>query len=288
MDDALTVEQQRSLAPLCWFGTGGAAQFYVEPRTLAELVATVRRATAAGLPLRVLGEGANVLIPDEGVRGFVLRLVGPEFECVSRDGSLVVAGGGVKLSRLIAYTISEGLSGLEGLAGVPASVGGACVCNAGGKEVDIGLRVAWIDVLSGGKVTRLTAQDVKFDYRASGLGQSDIVMRAAFKLRAECAEVVRAHYVEALRTKKARQPLDQNSGGCAFKNPRGLSARALIAEAGLAGYRIGGASVAPSHANFLVTGPGATSSDISRLMDDVQVAVHSRFGVMLEPELHLW
>ncbi|MBI2900746.1 MAG: UDP-N-acetylmuramate dehydrogenase [Planctomycetes bacterium] len=263
------------LGPLTTMKVGGPAAFFAEPRTLDELAA----ATSLGVPIRVLGAGADLLVNDGGVPDLVVRLT----RMHARRGLYVEAG--ANLPNLVKETVAEGLGGLECLAGVPATVGGAVAMNAGGRHGEIGDAVRFVDVLEDGRIRRLSHDEVGFRYRGTALADR-IVVGVEFDLRPDPA--ARARYEEILAAKKATQPLGCSNSGCMFRNPPGLSAGRLIDEAGLKGAGVGGARVSRKHANFFVNDGIATASDVFRLIDLVRDQVRRRTGIELELEVVVW
>lgn len=282
------VERDVALAPLTWFGLGGAAAYVFHPRDAEELASFVRRAADESLPYRVLGEGANVLVRDDGIDGVVVRLDQPGFRRVERDGHLVTAGGGASLMPLVKYCTDEGLSGLENLAGIPATVGGAARMNAGGRFGEFGSLVREVTVLDrNGDLRSLSNDECGFRYRGSNLGDY-MVIDATLELTPEAPASVRQRYDEVFEFKRSTQPIAERSAGCIFKNPRGQSAGALIDRAGLKGTRRGGAMVSPRHANFIVTERDARSLDVLHLIDLVRDRVMREFSTELEVEVDIW
>lgn len=260
------------LAPHTTMKIGGPAEFFFEPRSIEELAAVDR-------PCRILGSGANLLVRDVGVRGIVIRLS----KLNARRGLYVEAG--ANLATLVKETVGEGLAGLECLAGVPASVGGAIAMNAGGRHGEIGSVVKCVDVLDGGVVRRLTREEVGFRYRGTALG-ARVVLGAEFELRPD--PDARRRYDEILAAKKATQPLGCRNAGCMFRNPAGLPAGRLIEEAGLKGAAVGGVHVSRKHANFFVNDGSGTADDVFRLVDLVRGTVRHRLGAELELEIIVW
>jgi UDP-N-acetylmuramate dehydrogenase len=276
------------LAPYTWFKIGGPAQYFVQPRNVDELVGVVRCCRDLQLPVRVLGGGSNVLVRDEGVSGVVIRISGEGFSGISVDGSTIRCGSGAMLSQLISQSVKAGLAGLETLAGIPGTVGGALHGNAGGRGGDIGQFVKSVTVLTakGEQVTR-AEDELSFAYRQSSIDELAI-LEAVFQLQPDDPDEI----IRRMRTlwimKKATQPLSFQSAGCIFKNPRGISAGALIEQAGLKGTRIGEAEISDRHANFIVAHPGAKSDDVLRLIDLARSKVGEQFGVDLELEINIW
>ncbi len=255
---------------------GGPADFLVEPRGDEELSAVFRAAAECGLPVRLLGGGANLLVRDEGVRGAVVRLANLN----RRDGDRVEAGH--SLPRLVRQTLAEGLGGLDGLAGVPGTVGGAIRMNAGGRHGEIGSVVRYVDVMTpAGEFRRVPRSEAGFRYRGNGL-DGDVVVAAGLDLRPD--PEARGRYEAVMAEKRKSQPLDRPSAGCVFKNPPGMHAGRIIDACGLKGTRVGGARVSERHANFIVNEGGAAASDVFRLID----LIREKAPVPLELEVQVW
>jgi UDP-N-acetylmuramate dehydrogenase len=276
------------LAALTWMKVGGVAQYLVEPRTHDELQRVVEFCHAGEIPVRVLGGGSNVLIRDEGVSGAVIRLTSDEFAKVSVDGTVVTAGSGALLSNVISESVKAGLAGLDTLVGIPGTVGGALKGNAGGRSGDIGQFVSSVTVLTAKGERFVRKEDeLSFAYRKSSVNEL-VVLEAAFQLKPGSPEEITQRMRKLWIMKKASQPLASQSAGCIFKNPRGLSAGALIDQSGLKGTRVGNAEISDRHANFIVTHEGATADEVLRLIDVVRSKVAEQFGVDLELEIQIW
>ena len=276
------------LAPLTWLRIGGPAQYLAEPRNPAELEALLKACAEEELPVHVLGSGSNVLVRDEGVSGVVLKLTSPEFSRVAIDGATVRAGCGVLLSHLVVETVDAGLAGMETLVGIPGTLGGAIRGNAGGRSGEIGQFVRSITVLTstGHRFVR-GADELKFAYRSSSVTDL-IILEAELGLTKEDPDEIAKRMRKLWIMKKSTQPLSFQSAGCIFKNPRGLSAGALIEQAGLKGTRVGQCEVSDRHGNFIVTYEGATSADVLRLIDLVRTKVAEKHGIDLELEIQVW
>jgi UDP-N-acetylmuramate dehydrogenase len=275
-EEGVPVRTQVPLAPYTTMKVGGPAEYFIEPRDEEELARVVRAARDCDVPWRVLGSGANLLVRDGGVPGAVLRLT----RFTRREGLHVQAG--YNLAKLVKETVTEGLGGLECLAGVPAAVGGAVRMNAGGRHGEISDSIRYVDVMDpDGSLRRLAAAEVGFRYRTTGLGPS-VVVAAGFALAPDPG--ARERYERVLGDKKRSQPLGSPSAGCMFRNPPGGHAGRVIDECGLKGERVGRAHVSRKHANFIVNEGGATASDVLRLVD----LIRSRVPVPLELEVLVW
>ncbi len=267
---------------------GGRARYLFRPRDAEQLARLLTRARDEGAPVKVLGGGANVLISDDGVDGVVVRLDQPAFREVKRDRGRIEAGAGVDLMPLARECSDLGLSGLESMAGIPATLGGAVRMNAGGPRGEFGRVVREVRVLRpDGEIETWPHDRVGFGYRQSDLGDH-IVLAVQLELVEDDPERVRGAFDENFAQKKRTQPLAEQSAGCVFKNPPGGSAGALIDRAGLKGARIGGARVSERHANFIIAGEGATASDVLHLIDLIRERVRKVFDTELEIEIEVW
>lgn len=282
------LEHNKPLAPLTWLKVGGPAQYYLEPRTPNELAAIIRCCHENDIPVHLLGGGSNLLVRDEGVSGAVVKLQGDAFSEISVDGNIVRAGAGALLSNVISHAVKAGLAGLENLTGIPGTIGGALKGNAGGRNGDIGQFVQSVRVVTTkGEIFTRTDDELSFGYRTSSINELAI-LDAVFELSPDEPEEITRRMRTLWIMKKATQPLSFQSAGCIFKNPRGLSAGALIEQAGLKGTKIGRASISDRHANFIVTEDGATYEDIHRLIELAKSRVTEQFGVELELEIQIW
>jgi UDP-N-acetylmuramate dehydrogenase len=282
------VRRDEALAPHTWFGLGGPAEFFAEPRNADELQALVRYCHDENIPLRLLGGGSNVLVRGEGVPGMVVHLAAPEFCEIQVQGPVLTAGGGAKLGHVISVAVREGLGGLETLVGIPGTIGGALHGNAGSRGGDIGQWTCQAEVMTrSGEINTRQREDLVFAYRQSSLDEL-VILKAKFELEPDDPTELTKRMQKQWIVKKAAQPMGHQSTGCIFKNPRGMSAGELIEQAGLKGARIGGAEVSTRHANFIVAEQGATSNDVLRLIDQMRSRVAERLGVELELELEIW
>jgi len=289
------VHRHAPLAPLTTFKVGGPADWLIEVRTADETKAILSIAKAAGVPVRPLGGGSNVLISDHGVRGIVLRFRGGE---VTRlDDGHIRADSGVTINGLVRWTITHGAAGLEAWAGTPGTVGGAVYGNAHFKGRLISELVTDVTLVSrNGEPLHVTAAEMEFGYDYSRLHHSgEIVVDADFRVSDGDSVALRAVARESLAFRKRTQPLESASAGCIFQNPDpardqvpdGIpaSAGALVDRAGLKGAREGRALVSPTHGNFIVNEGGATAADIRRLIARCKAEVQTRFGVDLREEI---
>jgi UDP-N-acetylmuramate dehydrogenase len=282
------VRTDELLAPHTWFKLGGPARYFAEPTTVDELAAVVRRAGEESMGVRMLGGGSNLLVRKPGVPDVVVRLSNPAFTKITPAKNQLAAGGGAKLGHVISAAVRDGLAGLETLVGIPGTVGGALHGNAGSRGGDIGQWVCQATLMTEtGEILSRNRDELVFAYRESSLDELAI-LDVKFQLEQDNPEELTKRMQKQWIVKKANQPLDHQSAGCIFKNPRGMSAGMLIDQAGLKGTRIGGAEISDRHANFIVTDNGATSDDVLQLIDQVRERVFERLGVELELEIEVW
>jgi UDP-N-acetylmuramate dehydrogenase len=276
------------LAMHVWFQLGGPAEYFAEPETVDQLVELVRRCHEEGVPMRLLGQGSNILVRDEGVPGMVFRLTAPAFCDIRINGHTLVAGGGALLGRTVTTAVYQGLAGLESLVGIPGTVGGALHGNAGTRGGNIGQWTIHANVITAtGEICQRAGDELVFGYRQSSLDDL-VILEASCELDEDDPKDLSRRMQKQWILKKASQPMGHQSAGCVFKNPRGASAGELIDHAGLKGTRIGGAVVSDRHANFIVAEPECTSQDVLRLIDVVRSQVRDRMGVDLELEMEIW
>ncbi len=277
-----------SLSDRTWFKLGGTAQNFCAPNDIEELRAVLMWAKDTGSPIRMLGGGANLLVRDGSVDGLVLSLSQPNFCKIEIEDARVKVGAGVDLMQLSRDCSYQGLAGLECLAGIPGTVGGAIAMNAGGRFGCIGdvvERVRLID--ADGVIVDCSAKEMQFAYRRSSLG-GRLVIGAVLRLRQEAAVVVKGRFQDNWRYKKESQPLAAHSAGCVFKNPEGHSAGQLVDAAGLKGFRRGKARVSDVHGNFIVADEGACASEVLEVIEHVRSAVESHSGIRLDTEIAIW
>lgn len=282
------LQHDKPLAPLTWMNLGGPAQFFLEPRDQAELQKVVVCCHENSIPIHVLGSGSNLLVRDEGVSGAVIRLANASFAELTVEETTLRAGSGALLSQAISASVRAGLAGLEVLAGIPGTIGGAIRGNAGGRSGEISETARSVTAMTAkGEIVSRSGDDLSFGYRSSSITEP-FVLEGTFQLRADDPDEITARMRKIWIMKKASQPLADQSAGCIFKNPRGESAGKLIDQAGLKGTRLGGAEISDRHANFIVTHDGCKSDDVQRLIDLVRSKIAEQFGVDLELEIQVW
>ena len=286
-DWAGSIRREISLRRLTTLGVGGRAAYAFFPRDVKDLRAALRFCRCEGLPVRVLGDGSNVLVSSRRFPGAVVCT--RSLKGMRVEGDRVAVAAGESLIRTIAWTLRNDRVGLETLVGIPGSMGGSVRMNAGGRHGCIGDHVhavTGVNVLTGEEVHR-DAAACSFGYRTSSLGDL-VVTQVELALATGDGKAGRFRARAVLDEKRRTQPLRARTAGCVFKNPPGDSAGRLIEEAGLKGLRCGGARVSPRHANFIVTGPDARADDVGGLIRTVRRRVSERFGVTLELEIDVW
>jgi UDP-N-acetylmuramate dehydrogenase len=287
-DFAEILKLQEPLAPYTLFKMGGPAEAMVQPRTVAELAAVVRRCCERKLPLRILGAGCSVLVRDEGVRGVVLRLNGPPFTDIAAQGRRLRVGCGASVAALIAAAARHGLTGLEHLVGMTGSVGGAVRLNIGDRAGEIGQFVQSVVILDNqGHVQTRERDELSFAHRSSNL-DDPVLLTAEFELETDNTDAIVKRLRKAWIQRKASHPFSYQAATRMFKNPPGLSAAALIEQAGLVGTKVGGAEVNDRDANYVVVEPGSSARDVLRLLDLVRNRVLEQGKVDLEQEITVW
>lgn len=265
-------------------GIGGPAKWYAEPKSLAELKKILHFSEEKNLPLFFLGAGSNLLVSDTGIHAVVVRLRGT-FEQFQFSGNEVRTGAGVMLPTLVKSCAEKGLAGAEPLIGVPGTVGGALVMNAGTRELEIGKITKSVEILDKEKnLQTIPAEKIRFEYRSSSL-LGAILCFATLQLKPGKKGAIIQTIEKFLLTRRETQPIGTKNVGSIFKNPEGAFAAELIEKAGFKGKKLGNAQVSPKHANFIVNLGGAKANEVKGLIQEIQKAVKEKFGVGLEPEI---
>ena len=286
----LELRFDESMAKHTSFRIGGPAEVMAFPKSKEELSQLLKVSALLDIKPAILGAGTNVLAPDAGLPGLTICLK----DCMDGmerigDTDIRVAAG-VTMTRAAVFAANLGLSGLEFAHGIPGTVGGGVYMNAGaygGEIKDVCTAVEVMDM--DGNVRTLTGDEMAFSYRHSALEESgDIVLSADFQLTAAPVEEIRGKMKELMGKRSASQPLDLPSAGSAFKRPVGGYAAALIDQAGLKGFTVGGAAISTKHAGFAVNVGGATAEDVKNLLKQVSNIVFERAGIRLEPEVRIW
>jgi len=282
------VSENHPLARHTWYKIGGPARYFVRPRTPEELQSAVARCVENNISIHVLGLGANLLISDEGVDGAVFRFDEEYWRRVKFEGAMLDVGAGVDMQKLIIRTVRQGLAGIECLAGIPGTIGGGVRMNAGGKYGDLGAFVQTVTVMDDeGTIFQRTRDDLIFDYRHTNIN-ARFILGATLALEEDDPERIMKRTKEIWMFKQNSQPLNTKNAGCVFKNPRGLSAGALIDQAGLKGMRVGGAEISQKHANFIIAHPGCLADDVKRMIAIIKEKVWEKNEIVLETEVQIW
>ena len=283
----LVIRTEEPMSKHTTFRIGGAAEVFAAPdaRELPQLLAMAK---GADVPVTVIGNGSNLLVGDRGIRGLVIE-IGERMSEVRIEGTILVAGAGALLSKAAQTAAAAGLGGLEFAAGIPGSVGGAVVMNAGAYGGEMKDVLQNVKVLTEeGELLILTTEELELGYRHSCVPERKyIVVEATMELSAKPEEEIRACMAELRAKRVEKQPLEYPSAGSTFKRPEGYFAGKLIMDAGLRGYTVGGAQVSEKHCGFVINKGGATAADVRQLMQDVHDRVKEQFDVELEPEVKM-
>lgn len=268
------------------FRVGGAADFFVEIGSPDELMDIIHYLTETDRAYFILGNGSNLLVGDKGYDGVILHL-GERFNGITVEGNTITAKAGALLSTVAKTAAKNGLSGMEFAAGIPGTMGGAVVMNAGAYEGEMKQIVTKVTVMTrDGEILELDNETMEFGYRTSIIkNRPFIVLSAVISLEKGDAASIQDKMDDFNRRRRSKQPLEYPSAGSTFKRPEGHYAGKLIMDAGLRGYRIGGAQVSEKHCGFIINVGNATAADISELMDEVAERVEEQFSVTLEPEI---
>jgi UDP-N-acetylmuramate dehydrogenase len=282
------VKKDCPLNDYTWYRLGGQADWLLCPTTTEQLGTVMKRCTENDMPIHIMGNGSNLLVSDEGVRGAVIKPGGEIFSRYEFQDNTLTAGAAADLQKIVQESVRRGMGGLESLAGIPGTIGGAVKMNAGGRFGDIGTSVHSVQVMDKqGDIFEKSKPELVFDYRQVNI-TANVILNATLHLAQDDPEELLKTIKEVWIYKKNTQPLDTRNAGCIFKNPRGLSAGVLIDRVGLKGQKVGGAVVSEKHANFIVTEKGCKSADVKALIEKIQHKVKEQFDVELELEIEIW
>ena len=268
------------------FRVGGPADFFVTPKAKEEVRDVIRVCKELGMPYYIIGNGSNLLVSDAGYRGVIIQIY-KEMNEVRVEGDLVKAQAGALLSGIAAKALAAELTGFEFASGIPGTIGGACVMNAGAYGGEMKGVLESVTVLTGeGEIIELGRNELELGYRTSVIAKKGyIVLGAVLKLERGDGEKIKAYMDELKEKRVTKQPLEYPSAGSTFKRPEGYFAGKLIEDAGLRGFQVGGAQVSEKHCGFVINRDHATAADIMELMRQVQIRVKENSGVDLEPEV---
>ena len=282
------VKRQELLKNHTSFRIGGPATLFIEPQDIADLKLLLDLLKRYKISTLLIGAGSNILVSDQGVKGAVLRLSAPYFKSINFKNNYCSVGAGVLLNNLVASAQKRDLAGLEFLVGIPGTVGGALVMNAGAQGKNIQDLIQNVTVMDGrGRIKTLNKKKIKFGYRYSSLSPY-IVIGARLKLTPGRRTQIRKKIKEYWDYRKLTQDCTLPSAGCVFQNPPGHCAGKLIDLCGLKGKKLGGACISQKHANFILNLGDAQARDVLRLMDMIRKKVKHKFSITLKPEIKIW
>ena len=282
------IRADEPLAPLCSLQMGGSAKYFVEPTTIDELRSVVVQCDQQQIGIRLLGDGSNVLVPDNGYDGMVIQLAAAAFSSIEVIENGIKCSGGCKLAHFVSTAAREGFSGPERLVGIPGTIGGALHGNASANGGDIGQWTESAEVLTrGGEILVRSASEMNFGYRRSSLSEL-VILNATFRFEKEDPVELTKRMQQLWISKKASSPPATTRCTYLFKDPGGVSAASLIEDAGLKQIQKGGLRLDQNNPNFLIAGPNASSNDAVELIDEIREVVKSKTGVELEVGVEIW
>ena len=272
----------------CKFRAGGTAKYYVIPDEYTKVRDVLRLCVEENIPYYVIGNGSNLLVQDDGFDGVIIE-IDSALAKIEINGNEIVAKAGAKLSKIAVKALNESLTGFEFAHGIPGNLGGAVTMNAGAYGGEMKDVLKWVKVLdNNGEMKTLKAEELELGYRTSIIVKEKmIVLEACIELHEGNRDEIEMHMKELMAKRKEKQPLEYPSAGSTFKRPEGYFAGKLIQDAGLKGYRVGGAMVSEKHSGFVINYDNATATDIINLMKDVRKKVYEEFQVTLEPEVKI-
>ena len=284
--DAAKVQKDEPMKKHTTFRIGGPADYFIMPSNEKELAETIRVCREFSIPIYIVGNGSNLLVGDKGFRGAIIQLY-KSMGTFQVEGNQITAQAGCSLAQIANAALDAALTGFEFAAGIPGTLGGAVVMNAGaygGEMKDVLTEVTVMD--EEGEIVTLPADKLELGYRTSIIKTAGyIVLEAKLQLKEGNPEVIRETMKDLTIRRTTKQPLEYPSAGSTFKRPEGYFAGKLIMDSGLAGYQVGGAQVSEKHCGFVINAGGATARDVRTLMDNVRDIVYKKYGVTLEPEV---
>lgn len=269
------------------YGIGGPADLMIFPKSKQDLIKVIEIINENKIQLTILGSGSNVLVSDNGIRGAVISLKN-SLKQIEVDDNILYAECGTMLGKIVKHAVKNNLIGLENLNGVPGTLGGALIMNAGAWGGEISENLIHVEVInSKSEIQKIQKKDLNFSYRQSSFNKDDILLSAKFNLKKADKDIIKENFIEAQSGRKKSQPLNKRSAGSLFKNPKNNSAGKLLDEAGLKGFSIGGAKISEKHANFFINDGDATSKDMLMLIKKAHKEVKDKFNVNLSLEVKL-
>ena len=269
------------------YGIGGPADLMIFPKSKQDLIKVIEIINENKIQLTILGSGSNVLVSDNGIRGAVISLKN-SLKQVEVDDNILYAECGTMLGKIVKHAVKNNLIGLENLNGVPGTLGGALIMNAGAWGGEISENLIHVEVInSKSEIQKIQKKDLNFSYRQSSFNKDDILLSAKFNLKKADKDIIKENFIEAQSGRKKSQPLNKRSAGSLFKNPKNNSAGKLLDEAGLKGFSIGDAKISEKHANFFINDGDASSRDMLMLIKKAHKEVKDKFNVNLSLEVKL-
>lgn len=269
------------------YGIGGPADLMIFPKSKQDLIKVIEIINENKIQLTILGSGSNVLVSDNGIRGAVISLKN-SLKQIEVDDNILYAECGTMLGKIVKHAVKNNLIGLENLNGVPGTLGGALIMNAGAWGGEISENLIHVEVInSKSEIQKIQKKDLNFSYRQSSFNKDDILLSAKFNLKKADKDIIKENFIEAQSGRKKSQPLNKRSAGSLFKNPKNNSAGKLLDEAGLKGFSIGDAKISEKHANFFINDGDATSKDMLMLIKKAHKEVKDKFNVNLSLEVKL-
>ena len=269
------------------YGIGGPADLMIFPKSKKDLIKVIEIINENKIKLTILGSGSNVLVSDNGIRGAVISLKN-SLKQIEVDDNILYAECGTMLGKIVKHAVKNNLIGLENLNGVPGTLGGALIMNAGAWGGEISENLIHVEVInSKSEIQKIQKKDLNFSYRQSSFKKDDILLSAKFNLKKADKDIIKENFIEAQSGRKKSQPLNKRSAGSLFKNPKNNSAGKLLDEAGLKGFSIGDAKISEKHANFFINDGDASSRDMLMLIKKAHKEVKDKFNVNLSLEVKL-
>lgn len=282
------VRENEPLSPLTSLRLGGPAQYFAEPTSVDELAAILKQFTDQGEPVRLVGAGSNVLIPEKGVDGLVVHLSAPAFCQIDIEATKMRVGGGARLSHVVSNAVREGLNGPQHLVGMPGTIGGALHSNISFPNIDISTWVKSIDVMKRtGEQQTYAGEELNFSSQGSNLSEL-VILAVEAEFEKESPEVLTKQLQKLWLVSKAKRPPADVNAAYIFRNPVGESASELIDSAGLKGSSVGNVSLFDADPNYFVAESGATPNEVVELIKQVQAGVSEKLDVQLEPAIQIW
>ena len=281
------VKENEPMSKHTYYGIGGPAHAYITPKNKVDLRKILGYANENSIPIYFIGSGSNLLVSDDGIKGFVLN-PGKALRNLEFKNESVFAESGVMLGKLVRESIKRNLSGLETLIGVPGTLGGALIMNAGAFGGEISHYLQKVEIMAmNGKIYSYTPNEIDFAYRFSSFKESEFILSANFLLHKEDPSIIQKKKNAANKGRKKNQPLKYRSAGSIFKNPDDVAAGYLIDQAGLKGTRIGDAEISTKHANFIINLGNAKSSDVIELIKIIKNKIYTLYNIKLELEIKI-